>query len=249
MAATYPSTFLQQYPNKIAFLIDCTTGLNPFALSGQFLDHFPPNSDVFFFYYKDDSRIYRRLKRIVSNKHGVYLFPTSANGITVNLSFVLGQIQEKYTDFILISAQLAAYADLCQHLIANNARLEHHIQIRSFGRLHEFEQFLQEMTRVQDESEEEPVNEHGNRVVHYSKEQLFNPCPYESREQSSNLYRFGELLHHLDTEHEELKYHYCNECQALISEQNVEQVDLLSKHIEEQHWNNDSGFELLIRSA
>lgn len=246
MTATYPSTFLQQYPTKIAFLIDCTDGLNTWGLSPSFLDHFPTNSDAFFFYEKSEYYLRRRLKLLDANQRGKYVFATAPNGVPIHLSFILGQIHDKYTDFILITGQHAAYADLCRQLIANNARLKHHIQVRSFERLYEFEQFLQKMSQVPKEAQ---VNPSGTHVVHYSKEHLFHPCPFESREQSSNIYRFGELLYHLDTEHDNVKYEYCPECQTMIDKRNLEEANLLAKHIEEQHWKNDNGFQLSIRST
>ena len=181
-----------------------------------------------------------------ANQHGKYFFPTAQNGVSINLSFILGQIHDKYTDFILIAAQHAAYGDLCRQLIMNNARLEHHIQLRSFERLYEFEQFLQEMSQGPNKAQ---VNQSGTHVLHYSKEHLFHPCPFESREQSSSIYRFGELLYHLDTEHGNVKYEYCTECQTMIDERNLEQANLLAKHIEEHHWKDDNGFQLSIRST
>ncbi|CAF4988364.1 unnamed protein product, partial [Rotaria socialis] len=35
MTDQYPSTFIQEYPTKIAFLIDCANGLNSVALTSR----------------------------------------------------------------------------------------------------------------------------------------------------------------------------------------------------------------------
>jgi hypothetical protein len=245
-ASEYPSTFIQKYPRKIAFLIDCVNGLNSFALSSQIIGNFPSNSDIFLFYPKNETGMNRRLKRVESSNHGVFFFPTSEYGIVYNLSFILGQIGDKYDDYILIVSYHPAYEDLCQQLLNNRSQLRNHIQVRSFERFNEFEQFLKEMTRLQNENENKKTKENQKVAINYSKKHLFHACPFESPQDSSNLYRFGELLHHLDTEHLNVYYEYCTECQQSLENHDLQEQDAFEEHIKEKHWENN-GFHLTIR--
>jgi hypothetical protein len=246
MANKYPSTLIEKYPSKIAFLIDCVNGLNSFAFSSNIIDSFPSNSDIFLFYPHNESGMNRRLKRIESSNHGVFFFPTSEDGTVFNLSFILGQINDKYNQFVLIAAYHPAYEDLCEQLITNNSQLRNHIQLRSFERFNEFEQFLKEMSRLQNENENKKMKENQKITMNYSKKHLFHSCPFESRQESSNLYRFGEYLHHLDTEHINLYYEYCTECQQILENHNLTEQDAFEEHLRDKHWNSN-GFHLTIR--
>jgi hypothetical protein len=245
MSEKYPSTFIQKYPTKTAFLIDCANGLSSFTFVPRFIDNFPPNSDIFLFYHNNEPGMNRRFKRFESDNHGVFFFPTTEHGVHFNLSFILGQIQDKYQDFILITDYHAAYGDLCEQLITNNSQLKNHIQVRLFGRMNEFEQFLKEMTRLQNDDEKKN-NENQRIVLNYSRKHLFHACPFETRQESSNLYRFGELLQHLDNEHTNMHYDYCKECQQIIESGNLKEFDVLEEHLQDKHW-NANGFQLSIR--
>jgi len=246
MSPKYPSTFIQKYPRKLAFIIDCINGLNCFALSSQVIDNFPSNSDIFLFYPNDEAGMNRRLKRTESIHRGVFFFPTSEDGIIVNISFILGQINDKYDDFIIIDNYNPAYEDLCQQLINNNHQLKNHIQVRSFERFNEFEQFIKEMNRLQNENENKKLTEKQKVIMNYSKKHLFHSCPYESRQESSYLYRFGEFLHHLDNEHINVYYEYCTECQQILENHNLDQQDEFEEHLKDKHWKSN-GFHLTIR--
>ncbi|CAF2076583.1 unnamed protein product [Rotaria magnacalcarata] len=247
MTDQYPSAFIQEYPTKIAFLIDCANGLNSVGLTSRFMDDFPLNSDVFLFYPNNEAGMNHRLRRIEANNHGVFFFPTSEYGIAVNISFLLGQINNVYNDFILIVEHHPAYEDICQALVQCNDELRNHIQVRSFERVNEFEQFLKEMTRLQNENEHKKLKENHKVVVNYSKKHLFHCCPFETRLDSSILYRFGEFLHHLDTEHTNVYYEYCAECQQIVENHNLDELVAFEEHIKDQHWEN-SGFHLTIRT-
>jgi len=246
MSKIYPSTHIQQYPTKIAFLIDCVNGLNRSAFTSRFIDNFPLNSDVFLFYPNNEPGMNRLLKRMESSNHGVFFFPTSEYGMAFNLSFILGQISGKYDDFILLAAYHPAYEDLCQQLIVNHSQLRNHIQVRSFEHNNEFEQFLKEMSRLQNEDEHNKLQENQRIVVNYSKKHLFHSCPFESKQESSNLYRFGEFLHHLDSEHRNVYYEYCKECQQLLEHHDLSEHDAFEEHLRDKHWNSN-GFHLTIR--
>lgn len=246
MPNKYPSTFVENYPRKLAFLIDCWVGLRGFALNSQTIDSFPANSDIFLFYPNNQPGMIRRLKRIESNNHGVFMFPTSEYGSAHNLSFILGQIQEKYDDFIIVARYHSAYEDLCQQMIDNNEQLRNHIQLRSFRRFNEFEQFVKEMGRLQ--NEDETKKSHGNQKVNLniSRKHLFHACPFESRQDSSYLYRFGELLHHLDTEHTDLHYEYCTECQQFLANPDEQNAELYEQHVNDKHLKAND-YRLVIR--
>ena len=247
MPDQYPSTYLQNYPRKIAFLIDCVYGLNSTDLSSRLIEQFPVNSDLFLFYYQNEPGMNRRLKRLATNNHGVFFFPTSADGIALNISFILGQMGEKYEDLVVLTSHHPAYEDLCKKLIADHPSLTNHIQFRTFENVSAFEQFLAESTRLHSRTEKRDptVDTH---VVHYGPNNLFHSCPCETVEQSSIVYRFGELLHHLDTEHENITYDYCSQCQQMVQEHNDDQRHHFEEHIQEHHWNDQSGFQLTIRS-
>jgi hypothetical protein len=246
MTNKYPSTYIENYPRKIAFLIDCVNGLNSFTLFSRFIDNFPSNSDIFLFYHNDQPGMNRRLRRIESTSHGVFFFPTSEHGISFNLSFILGQINDKYNDFILIVDYHPAYEDLCQQLIRNNSQLRNHIQVRSFERTNEFEQFLRELTRLQNDNEDKKTKQNQQVTMNYSKKHLFHSCPFETNEESSNVYRFGEFLHHLDTEHGDVDYEYCKECQRILENHNLSEQEAFEEHLRDKHWESN-GFHLTIR--
>lgn len=246
MTNQYPSTFIEQYPIKLAVLIDCAYGLNSFALTPQFMENFPANSDVFLFYPSSEPGMNRRLERIEIHNHGVFFFPTSDDGIDVNIAYLLGQINHVYNAFIIIVDQCSIYEDICQHLVDSNEELRDHIQVRSFQRVHEFEQFLKEVKRIQNENEHKKVKEDHKITLHYSKKHLFHACPLETKLDSTILYRFGELLHHLDTEHHGVQYKYCDECQQIIDNHEDNQQGQFEEHLRDQHWNRD-GFHLTIR--
>jgi hypothetical protein len=244
MNENYPSKFIEKYPRKFAFLIDCLNGIKMRNLFPRFLDNFPPNSDIFFFHEYNEPGMTRRLKRFASTTHGVYFCPTSETSLGFNLSFLLGQISEKYQDFILVSEYNSAYEDLCEQLVKTNVQLENHVQFRCFDGLNEFTQFLHEITRL--ENEDKPANETESIILNYSQENLFHSCPFETKQQSSYLYRFGQLLHHLDTEHSNIHYEYCSECKQIIDDKNTLASDTFEKHVQDKHWGRNNGFQLAI---
>lgn len=246
MTSKYPSTYIEKYPRKLAFLIDCVNGINSFALSSQIIDNFPTNSDIFLFYPNNEPGMNRRFKRIESHNRGVFFYPTSEFGIGFHLSFILGQINDKYDDFIFLVEHHPAYEDLCHELINNNSKLKNHIQVRSFERFNEFEQFIKEMTRLQNENETKKLKDNQKVSLNYSRKHLFHACPYESRQESSNLYRFGEFLHHLDSEHTNVQYDYCTECQQILEKHNYEEQETFEEHLKDKHWQSN-GFHLNIR--
>ncbi|CAF4456865.1 unnamed protein product [Rotaria sp. Silwood2] len=240
MNEKYPSRFIEKYTRKIACLIDCVDGINIRSLFPRFFDNFPSNSDIFIFYHNNQSRINRHLKRLTSNNHGIYFIPTSEDTIAINFSFKLGQINNKYNDFILISHYNRIYEDICQRLIETNIQLKNHIQFRCFDHLNEFIQFLNELTNLKNENKEE--NQIEFIIIHYSKEKLFHSCPFETEQQSSYLYRFGQLLHHLDTEHSHIHYEYCTECEKMIENSNSLDKNIFEKHLQNEHWKQNKGF-------
>jgi hypothetical protein len=248
MSSQYPSPFIQQYPTKLAFLIDCVNGLNSSALSSRFIDNFPPNSDIFLFSPDTEPGMARRLKRIESGNHGVFFFSTSEYGIGCSISFLLGQISDKYNAFILITRSHPAFEDLCRQLITQNAQLRNHVQVRAFERINEFEQFLREMTRLHNDDESKNKKENQRASINYSRKHLFHACPLESKQESTILYRFGELLQHLDNEHSNLHYDYCAECQELIENSNTNDLASFEDHLRDKHW-QANGFHINIRPA
>jgi predicted Rdx family selenoprotein len=72
----------------------------------------------------------------------------------------------------------------------------------------------------------------------------------ESWQQSSRLYRFSELLDHLNNKHPEIHYQYCSICEEMIREDDwsEDQSQLFDKHFQEEHLNNNAGFDLRIQS-
>ena len=246
MSDDYASTFIENYRTKMAFLIDCANGLNGFALTSQTIEHFPANSDIFLFYPNDEPGMIRRLKRIESSNHGVFFLPTSNDGIVFNLSFKLGQINEKYDDFVIIAGYHPGFGDLCQHMIEKKEELRNHIQVRSFERFDEFVQFLKELNRLENENEPKKNKENHRMAINYSKKHLFHACPFESFQDSSIIYRFGELLTHLDHEHGNVQYDYCTECQQTLENHDLQEQNIFEEHIRDQHWASN-GIHLNIR--
>lgn len=248
MPNKYPSEFIEKYPRKLAFLIDCCIGLRGFALNSQTIDSFPSNSDIFLFYPNNEPGMIRRLKRIELKHNGVFMFPTSEYGSAHNLSFVLGQIQSNYNDFIIVANYHSAYVDLCEQMIQNHEQLRNHIQIRSFGRFNEFEKFIKEMARLQNEDETKKLKENHKATLNFSRKHLFHACPFESRQDSSYLYRFGELLQHLDAEHSSLHYEYCAECQQFLADRtSQENAEAFEQHVNDKHLKTND-YRLVIRS-
>jgi len=71
----------------------------------------------------------------------------------------------------------------------------------------------------------------------------------DSPQESSRLYRFAELVDHLDEEHLEIHYEYCPTCEKMVreddwSEERSQQYD---EHVQEKHLKNKAGFCLSIR--
>ena len=246
MSHTYSSTYLQGRSQKIAFLIDCVDGLSVSTLTPELIGRFPSDSDIFLFYYREEPGINRRLKRLENNLHGVFFFPTEFNGIATNISFILGLIADKYENFVIVTQPQAGFHDLCSQLIEAYPKLRNHLQQRSFGRFNEFEQFLDEFTRLHSEQSNSATAK--TAVLHYNKNALFHSCPLETAEESSIVYRFAELLHHLDSEHEQLTYDYCRQCQQMVNEQNFADALLFEDHIQNDHWDDEKGFQLSIHS-
>jgi len=71
----------------------------------------------------------------------------------------------------------------------------------------------------------------------------------ESWRQSSRLYRFAELVDHLDHEHPKTRYQYCSTCQEMVQEDDWSQnrCQLFDEHFQNEHLNNQAGFSLDIR--
>ena len=241
MSHTYPSTYLQGRSQKIAFLIDCVDGLSVSTLTPALIDQFPSNSDIFLFYHRNERGIYRRLERLENDSHGVFYFPTEFGGIGTNISFTLGLIAEKYENFVIVTQLQPGFEDLCAQLVEAHPNLKNHVQQRSFGRFDEFEQFLDAFARLHSETAK-------TAVLHYNKNALFHSCPLETAAESSIVYRFAELLHHLDSEHEHLSYDYCRQCQQLLNERNYGEAYLFEEHIQNDHWDEEKGFRLSIHS-
>jgi hypothetical protein len=108
----YPSTTVRDYSNKIAFLIDCDGGLGtafhrecPTVIEPQLIKNFPPNSDIFLFFNSNDPHIVKRMEEL--KYPNVHKFPTiianSRNGANMNLSFILGAINNNYDNYIIIA--------------------------------------------------------------------------------------------------------------------------------------------------
>ncbi|CAF1209077.1 unnamed protein product [Rotaria sp. Silwood1] len=234
----------KKYSRKIACLIDCIDGIDISTLFPGFCDNFPLNCDIFIFYHTNQSKLNRYLKQLTSNNHDIYLIPISEDSIAINFSFKLGQINDKYNDFILVSNYNPIYEDICKRLLETNIQLKNHIQFRCFNHLNEFIQFLNEFTNLQNENKEE--NQTKPIIINYSKEKLFHSCPFETKQQSSYLYRFGQLLHHLDTEHSNVHYEYCTECEVMIENSNSLDKNIFEKHLKNEHWKENKGFQLFI---
>ncbi|CAF4137468.1 unnamed protein product [Rotaria sordida] len=152
---------------------------------------FSSKNDIFLLYDNNNqSKLYRHLKRLKSNNHGIYLIPTSENAIAINLSFILDQINDKYNDFILVFDYNPIYEDICKQLIETNIQLKNHIQFRCFDHLNEFTQFYNEMTNLQNESKKKKIKQNLLLLI-IQKKKLFHSCPFETKQQSSYSYRFG----------------------------------------------------------
>ncbi|CAF0766725.1 unnamed protein product [Adineta ricciae] len=229
---------------KFAFLIDCLSVTNARHLQPEFLRNFPLNSGIYLFYHESKSKSYQRhLERFASNSHLIHLIPTSEDSITMNVSFKLGQIYDQYDDFVIVANYDPAYDDICQRLIILNTQLKNHVQFRRFNGINEFLQFLRQLKSFENEDRKEPI------TINYNKTQLFHRCPFETNEQSTYLYRFGQLLHHLDTEHPDVQYNYCTECQNMIEHADLSNQNSFGKHLKDEHYGNDKGFQLTIWSA
>ncbi|UJR22491.1 hypothetical protein I4U23_025544 [Adineta vaga] len=48
--------------------------------------------------------------------------------------------------------------------------------------------------------------------IDYNQNQFFHSCPFETKQQSTYLYRFDQLLYYLNTKHSTIHYDYCIEC-------------------------------------
>lgn len=77
---------------------------------------------------------------------------------------------------------------------------------------------------------------------------MFHRCPLDSWEKSTRLYRFAELVDHLDSEHPKIRYEYCRECEKMVQENNwsEERCQQCDKHVEQKHLKNEAGFRLSI---
>jgi hypothetical protein len=77
-------------------------------------------------------------------------------------------------------------------------------------------------------------------------ENIFHHCPLESWKQSSCLYRFKELLLHLDDKHPDFRYQYCSTCEEFIQKQGAYKQELFEQHQRKEHRENNAGFRLSI---
>lgn len=242
MPHSHSPASLKKRSKKIAFLIDCVDGIDGASITSSLIEQFPSYSDIFLFYHRNEPEMLRRLKYLKRHLHGVFCLPTTLDGIMMNISFSLGHLADQYENFIVLTATHSAFEDICAQLIHEHPKLTNHIQFRSFERIHEFEQFLEELTRLHSEKSIDTTAE--THVVHYDRNSLFHSCPFETVEQSSIVYRFAELLHHLETEHEDVTFEYCRECQQMVNEKNQNTVYRFEKHIQDEHWDDDKGFQL-----
>lgn len=158
----YPSLIVQNSPMKRAFLIDCDGGLgSAFHSKGQagitskLIQDFPSDSDIFLFFNSNDPNIVERMKNLKSQYSHVHIFPNiiknSPNGADMNLSFVLGTINNKYDNYIIIAGHDRAYEEIKQRLENTNPRLKNHVELRRFNNRKELIQYVRELVNIQEE--------------------------------------------------------------------------------------------------
>jgi len=156
----YPSTTVRNYPNKFAFLIDCDGGLGtafrprrPTVIEPKLIKNFPPNSDIFLFFNSNDPNIVERMEEL--KYPNVHKFPTvianSRNGADMNLSFILGAINNKYDNYIIIAGHDEAYEEIKERLKYTDPHLKKHIELRRFNRPKELTQYVRELNKSQEE--------------------------------------------------------------------------------------------------
>jgi hypothetical protein len=164
----YPSTAVQQYPTKIAFLIDCDGGLStafnpqrPATIKPDLIKEFPSNSDIFLFFNSNDSSIVNRMEKLASDNPNVHTFPTisknSRNGADINLSFMLGAISDKYDDYIIIVGRDRTYEEIKKRLEMTQPRLKNHVEIRRFNSPNELAQYARELKKFENEDQAKPI--------------------------------------------------------------------------------------------
>jgi len=158
----YPSTTVRNYPNKIAFLIDCDGGLGkafyprrPTVIEPKLIKNFPPNSDIFLFFNSNDPNIVERMEEL--KYPNVHKFPNiianSRNGADMNLSFILGAINNKYDNYIIIVRHDKAYEEIKERLKYTHPHLKNHIELRRFNDPEELTQYVREFNKSQEEGQ------------------------------------------------------------------------------------------------
>ncbi len=159
----YPSPTVRDSPTKFAFLIDCDGGLGSAFHSkrrtfipSNLIERFPSNSDIFLFFNSNDSNIVERMKELKSKYSHVHIFPNlienSRNGADMNLSFVLGAINNKYNNYVIIIRYDRAFKEIKQRLESTNTRLKNHVELRQFEGPTELIQYVQELVNIEEEA-------------------------------------------------------------------------------------------------
>jgi len=159
----YPSPTVQDSPTKFAFLIDCDGGLGSAFHSkrrtfipSNLIERFPSKSDIFLFFNSNDSDIVEGMKELKSKYSRVHIFPNiirkARNGADMNLSFVLGAINNKYENYIIIARHDGAYEEIKQRLENTNPSLKNHVELRRFKGRKELTQYVQELINIEEET-------------------------------------------------------------------------------------------------
>ncbi len=158
----YPSPTVRNFPMKRAFLIDCDGGLgSAFHSRSQnditsiLIEKFPPDSDIFLFLNNNDANIVKRMKELKSYYFHVQIYTniteSSKYGVDMNLSFVLGAINGRYDNYIIIARHDRAYEEIKQRLESTNPHLKNHVELRQFAGPEELTQYIRQLVRTQDE--------------------------------------------------------------------------------------------------
>lgn len=95
------------------------------------------------------------MEDLKSKDSRVHIFPNiimnSPNGADMNLSFVLGAINNKYNDYIIIARHDQAYDEIKQRLENTNLRLKGHVDLHRFENPKELTQYVRELNSNKNE--------------------------------------------------------------------------------------------------
>jgi hypothetical protein len=173
---TYPSTAIQQYQTKIAFLIDCDGGLSavfdpkrPTIITPDLIKDFPPNSDIFLFFNSRNPQVVERMQKLGVDNPNIYTFPNiiknARNGSDMNLTFTLGAINNKYDNYVIIVGRDRAYEEVKERLVQTHPHLKNHVEVRRFNSPKELGHYVREMNKIQNDNQTKPSEVKIDRCV------------------------------------------------------------------------------------